>query len=286
MTIQSLRDRLKPLVPRWLVLNTRFRIENALFAGRDVAAPDAPSVLFFTTAKCASRFIPQAMRLVNSKHMKLRQVNVARYMYIRYADDIDTRLSEARDRLFRPTGFLYAPLRAYVPVRDLDRYRVILMLRDPRDVIVSLYYSMAFSHPAPLNAERRARFVANRERVVSLSVNEYAREMLEGAKSVYSTYCDNLLGRENVTFLRFEEMITDFDGWAHRLGRGLGVQLSGPERKELRRIAKIDVPKTGDVHQHIRQSTPGEYRDKLDEETIARLDSALAPILGALGYGS
>lgn len=180
----------------------------------------------------------------------------------------------------------------------LDDYRIVLHLRDPRDALTSWYYSAAFSHPRkeggfnPSDAER--------ERWAAEGIDRFVLENRHMVVERYWTLLQNLHGRPNVIFTRYEDLISDFDSW---LGSFLAVFDHVPRAQEtvglFRRRTRIDrirdelvrahgeafqPPDREDQFSHKRQVTPGDFRRKLQPSTIEILNQDLAQILDRLEY--
>jgi hypothetical protein len=64
-------------------------------------------------------------------------------------------------RLFPSRGCLYAAIRRpplLEALPHLAAFRVILLLRDPRDCLTSLFFSLAYSHRPPGDDDRKEAF--------------------------------------------------------------------------------------------------------------------------------
>ncbi|MEX6633483.1 sulfotransferase domain-containing protein [Hyphococcus lacteus] len=173
---------------------------------------------------------------------------------------------------------LVGPVRYPVLIPDDARAsdRFILHLRDPRDVLVSMFFSYVYSHPG-VDEEWR-------QRQIERGVDEFVRSESKSLIKRYDLYANEYLSLPNLTFLRYEEFIADRPSWLEKLLNGLGVK---DGLKRYRRLAN-DNPaakvKREDKTRHIRKATPGDFREKLSPETIARLNSDWSDILKTLGY--
>lgn len=58
----------------------------------------------------------------------------------------------------------------------IENFKILLVLRDPRDILVSSYYSVAYSHPFPDDKERTKEFLTERYRVRDMTVDQYVIE--------------------------------------------------------------------------------------------------------------
>lgn len=197
----------------------------------------------------------------------------------------------------------------------IEDYSVILHLRDPRDVLVSLFFSCAFSHPvnpAIFNPDE-----ATRQEWIEQGIDAFVIEQSPIVIDRYNYVIENLLGRENVLFLKYEEMVLNYQEWlakflsvfiapepdtltsAQRKGLlALLEKLPMTQRKErspkpafstlyqeLFEAHKADFQvEDEDIYRHKRQVLPGDHTRKLQSETIAALNEKFAEILNALAY--
>jgi hypothetical protein len=247
------------------------------------ATSETPSILFFTVHKCASTYVRKALKYIAEQHLDLAPVNFAAFYHNTTAVDTYAKIQAEAETIFRSTGYLYAPLRHPVSVPRVDDYRIVVMLRDPRDVLTSLYYSLAVSHGLPPNAERKRDFLEVRAEVKHQEIDEFVRDYLPLFQERYEGFL-RLTQEHDCTFLRYEDMITDFEPWARRLGEGMGVELSESDIAHLEQLGGFDRPVEENVSKHIRQRTPGDHTRKLKPDTVAMLNQRLGPVLDGFGY--
>ena len=82
---------------------------------------------------------------------------------------------------------------------------------------------------------------------------------------------------------RYEDIIFDKLAWANDMLAYLG--LAAPAAVVERLVAQNDLrPPVEEITQHVRKVVPGDHREKLKTETIAELNTRLAPILEKYGY--
>jgi hypothetical protein len=181
---------------------------------------------------------------------------------------------------------------------ELAAFSVVLHLRDPRDVLTSLYYSSVYNHP-----RKEGRFNPSdekRKQWEDKGVDGFALEQAPIYKQRYETLISGLLGRDNVTLLKYEDMVADYATWLDRF-LGAFSHLSLPPKRRLglfstpNSLAAVHerlyekyrqdfIPPAEDVHKHIRQLAPGDHERKLAAETISHLDAQFGDILRLLDY--
>jgi hypothetical protein len=166
-------------------------------------------------------------------------------------------------------------------IPELEKYLVILMLRDPRDVLVSEYYSIAYSHPAPYGPSAKfAEFVKQKQAARSMTIDEYVINDSERLYRILQVYRRNLL--ENYTHVyvtTYEEMLVDFDRWLDGLLDRCQLTITADHRKSLVQENHRTRPRNEDVHRHLRKGQSGDHKAKLKSETIEYLNRKFAFIL-------
>ncbi len=100
---------------------------------------------------------------------------------------------------------------------------------------------------------------------------------------IFTQYCNLLMGRKSVLFLRYEDMVADFPSWLKRLS--LHAQLNRkPEILELIRKESDFSVESEDKFSQRRQITPGDHMRKLRPETISRLNQLFELVLRKFDY--
>lgn len=186
------------------------------------------------------------------------------------------------------TGYCYGGFRMYPKqcafpfIRD---HKKILLVRDPRDMLVSNYYSTAFSHTPPgeeIGSDYKRNFLDGREKAQQKSVNKYVVEVACEYKSFISSY-DEVMEMNNIKVMRYEDYIYN----KMSLVNEVVEFFEWPIGKD--RIAQIAanndvIPEAEDKKAHIRQVHPGNYKKKLAAETIEQLNSLFEPELKKFNY--
>jgi len=244
----------------------RFRNERMMMEGVDVAKSRHRSIIFFTAHKCASVYISRILKAL-SEDAKMTHIDFSLYFY--FTDPSKRELFSNPAFLknaFKKRGYYYGPYREFHNIPDMDEYAVLLVLRDPRDVLTSQYYSIAYSHPIT-----NRKLLLRRREAQQMTVDEYVLRARHRVRRVYETYCSELLGRPNVLFLKYEDMVADFEPWLRRAAEHVG--LDGNELLLRRIIGEADFEVKGDdVYSHKRKVKQGDHRRQLKRETIEILN--------------
>lgn len=267
-------------------LRRRYAGEIAHLAGRGRSGGDRPSIVFYTVHKCASVYVGGILSHL-ARASGMTPLDFEAYIYEHGRTERDGYLvyGPGAAELYRPSGCVYGPFRQFNPaITQIDRFRVVLNLRDPRDVLTSYYFSIAYSHTTPgANAEESRRTLQARRDSKSMSIDEFVLAESERFVELYRVYCDQLFGKPGVLLVKYEEMVSDFPKWLNRIVEFAGMDQSGDAVEELIRTADFSV-EAEDFKAKKRQVTPGDHRRKLDSQTIETLNRQFGPSLERLGY--
>lgn len=256
------------------------------------------SVLIFTVHKAASMFLHQLTndlsRIIRFDYYSINKD--------KYHDQIKS-LSWKKfiEEKTNKKG-CFGPIRAgsaepTIP-NDLESYSIVLHLRDPRDVLVSLFYSFTYSHP-----RRPGRFnPSDKERLrwEEEGINAFVLDKAPEFKKRYQILTSTLFDKTNVVFIRYEDMISDYGEWLKQFLSAFS-QFSVPSKRILKLFkyhpSSADIHhkflkkyenqfnvSSEDIYRHKRQITPGDHKRKLTEDTIKKLSLEFEEILKLLNY--
>ena len=197
------------------------------------------------------------------------------------------RVEQDLDGLFDQPGFCFGGFRVLPHfLRNSERFirsPKLLLVRDPRDMLVSMYYSWAYSHPLPQNPADRERWKELRRLYRDQSIDEFVLAEAEEVKDRVMDYVWMSKNMDHVRVFRYEDIIFAKDLLIDALVDCLGISLSPEQRKRI--LTKHDIrPVHEDPMKHIRKVTPGDHAEKLSAETIRHLNDLLMPAHRAFGY--
>jgi hypothetical protein len=187
---------------------------------------------------------------------------------------------------FEPSGHAYGGFRN-LPWRlpDFAANRTVLLTRDPRDALTSLYFSVAFSHRPPGATDDSDMLRAFEARRANAKAAEIDTFVLERAASHARLIEKTMANAPPHRLYRYEDVIFDKLAWVDDMINYFG--LSAPRPLVARIVERFDVVPTEEApYEHIRRVTPGDHKEKLRPETIAILNDRLGPILRRFGYAA
>lgn len=218
------------------------------------------------------------------KHLKLSYIDLEGsifkkgYMPTHINGDIST--------LFFRRGFAYLGFRSFWIGKQFDvtKNKCILLIRDPRDAMVSHYFSYLYSHGIPASGPISKTMSKNREKLIDTDINEYVLrpQFINTFKNGFKMY-EKYLSPQMSRIYRYEDVIYDKHEWLIDMLDNLGLEL--PFEVVSGIAQKHDIhPLKENPSSHIRQVAPGNFRRHLTAETIEKLGLTLAEILKKYGY--
>jgi len=185
-------------------------------------------------------------------------------------------------------GRIYFGFRHLPPILRDDRVRLkdkkcVLLVRDPRDALVSQYYSVGgkhVSHRLPTkNAEAFLEKVRNTE---ELDIDEYVLRLAKSHLNKLVSYKNNL-NFSNVLLRRYEDIYFDKRTFVSDIFTHFGMAVA-PATLDAVAQSNDVRPTDEDPARHIRRGLPGDHRNKLKPSTIQGLNDIFSATCLWYGY--
>lgn len=180
-------------------------------------------------------------------------------------------------------GTLYGGFR-FVPGFATDGFLadkpVMVLLRDPRDAMTSLYFSTQKSHRVPTGEAGK---IMEKLRATA-QVQDIDEFVLARATPQLAARFSRLGAIRNLgVSWRYEDIVFEKARWLDEILSYLDIDLPADSRKEF--VAAEDIkPENENVDQHIRQVSPGDHKRKLRPETIEKLNVIFKDTLETWNY--
>ena len=156
--------------------------------------------------------------------------------------------------------------------------RTYLLVRDPRDVVTSKYFSVKYSHSTagPVDG-----ILKTREMLGNQDIDTFALDRAHQTAGWFRDY--DILCSSHFLLRRYEDIIFDKGKFVAELCSHFEIDIP---KQRLESVAKaIDIrPEAEDVMAHVRRVTPGDHREKLKEETVEQLNDIFKDILAKYDY--
>jgi len=249
------------------------------------AACSHPTTLLLSVHKGASSFLSSEFGPAMARTFKgMRHIEMGQEI-------VDGKTVE--DLRLPPTGVVASRVYPYLydtaiedPVPAAGRFsdkKLVMLRRDPRDVAVSLYYSIRFSHTSKTRDPEA--FVSKRAALEELDVVEGILQ--HTSKTAISQFLATrrFLERHPHTCLTTYETLTqDFPRWMAQVQVYLGWT-----DEEARSVSgglerAVEAPRKVDPYRHKRRVTPGNWREVFDDRVREVFERRVGRELAEAGY--
>ncbi len=241
------------------------------------------SVIFFTTHKAASNFSNEILKQIE------KNTEYTLYDYgalvgsladkLNIKGDFENYLNENNEFLFSQNGEVYGPQRKPLNFPNINNYKKIFFLRDPRDVLVSAYYSFGYSHVEPDSKNLLENFTKNRKSIQDASIDEY---VLKEAKNwIIPMYMEYKVLRETsekeCLYIKYNDFVDDTDSVIDNIFKFFNFK-----NKELIKSLSIEanpVSNIENLENHKRSGKNYQWKTHLMTRTQDQLNKELNEVL-------
>jgi hypothetical protein len=184
---------------------------------------------------------------------------------------------------------LYINYPTYLSIPKPQHYKTFFVLRDPRDIAVSWYFALKYSHgpTAKVLELRRQLEGLDLEDGLRFSIDSLAALGLFEAQKSWVLASDD---RDHVKVVRYEDMVADSRRFMHELFRYLDIDMPAPafatlhDRHEFKNITGGRERGTEDTHDHYRKGVAGDWRNYLNGALLAYFLDVTGNLLEVLRY--
>jgi len=241
------------------------------------------SVIFFTTHKAASNFTNEILKITeNSSDYILYDYGAlvgSLSDKLNLENDFENYLNINYKFLFNPLGEIYGPQRMPLKFPNINNYKKIFFLRDPRDVLVSAYYSFGYSHVEPKSKSLLKGFNEKRALIQNQSIDEYVlKESKNWIEPIYMEYKDLKENSDKVClYIKYSKFVNDTYGCIEEILNFFDIQ-NIDLIKSLTRVAN-PVSDIENKNLHKRSGKNNQWKTHLTEETQEKLNKELSEVL-------
>jgi len=273
-----------------IVVNLRqFNVELELISGTHNNTNKHPSIIHFSFNKAATQYV-KSILVECATEIGMVHAGINEYAFnshFPYLDHLSSEEMKKFQHIFKKKGYLYSVFGGMIEsIPELENYKIVLGVRDPRDMLVSGYYSQAFSHPAPdISGNKYEVFLEKRELARSRTIDQHVLDESIKMNSTFEKYHNLLLKQyAHVYVTKYEDMVADFNGWLEGLLCYCDLQISDALRVKIIDNNQKLKPTSEDISKHLRKGLPGDYKEKLQKETIQQLNETFSNYLALFGY--
>lgn len=239
-----------------------------------------PSVLYFTGLHSGKSSTSKMLNLATNE-----QYNLVRYFSIFYNIGLTT--ADAHLATLYPRHdhiFMIQFLKQLNNSVNTNDYNLIVALRDPRDILASLYYN-TFTHPPKPGTEKKEQLL---DQLSKKDIDVYALEKV-----------DSILERIYVPFLRkwqeheknsnkkrlfnsYSLLCIDPDLFLKRLLDFLNIEMEETDRKKISSRFILDKPNSVRWQHKYAKPDPSRYKTEFKESTISILNEKCKEVIDFL----
>ncbi len=168
---------------------------------------------------------------------------------------------------------------------------VFIMRRDPRDALVSLYYSSAFSHneKALLTTVDENFLKRQRTRIQGTGIYNWLKSILstpttQSVLEEFNRCADMIAEHPAVTDLPYELLVTQPRDWLSTFVERANLTNWIDDDWLNRMCQHLQPPETVDHYQHKRRVTPGNWKEVFDDNLRELMRSQVGDRMEQLNY--
>lgn len=182
---------------------------------------------------------------------------------------------------------LYIGYPSYTSIPKPEKYKTFYVLRDPRDLVVSSYFSSKNSHAAVGYINER------RTQLQNLSLSEglkYTINFKQVSFEAQKSWMHISEDQQNIKIFRYEDLAYDHRAFLSKLFDYLDVAMPEKEFIALCDRHKYESYTKGrdqgleDINAHYRKGIAGDWRNYFDDSTMAYFKEVTLDLLEVLGY--
>src|SRR6056297_623777 len=265
-----------PLI-KYLLRNIYYKMnyntELSLIKNRYKNNNQHDSIIHFSMNKAATQYVKSILKKLGEYN---GMVNVDYHSYafksnFPYLDTLSNKNFQKYKFLVLKNLYIYSVFGGMIDgIESFDRYKIILMIRDPRDVLVSNYFSIAYSHPLPPKySNKHVDFLELRKHARNSTIDEFVKYDLPRVKHILLKYNDLLIKNySNIYLTKYEDMISNFEKWFNKLIAYSELEIGDDLFNSILKKNRDLKPQKENINKHIRKGIAGDYKNKLKKETI------------------
>lgn len=161
--------------------------------------------------------------------------------------------------------------------------KLIMLRRDPRDVAVSLYYSIRFSHTSKTRDPEA--FLDRKSALENLDVVEGILQ--HTSKTAINQFLATIRFCEKypqTCLTTYESMTTDFSTWRTQIEQHMSWNTDESQTVFAGLDKSLEPPAKVDPYKHKRRVTPGNWREVFDERAKELFERRIGRELKQAGY--
>ncbi|MCG8306715.1 MAG: sulfotransferase domain-containing protein [Cytophagales bacterium] len=265
-----------------LLVGIKYKEEIKLIKNRLEVSTDLPSIVHMGFNRSASQYLKDLFFTIGPDN-GYKCINLAGYAFLSnfpYLDDLSEKEFEKYSYLIKPTGIIYSAFGGYI--HSIEKYpdiKKIIAIRDPRDLLVSMFYSYRFSHLTPVIGDKYDYFIKHKNLAQNSSIDDYCFKTSDEVLDNFTKYMDFLQKDQNHFVFKFSEFSQEFENWLEKIIDYTQLKVNTDLKNKLIHDFHKKQPKKESQKSHIRKGSSGDYLNKLQPKTIDELNSKFSAVI-------
>lgn len=184
---------------------------------------------------------------------------------------------------------LYISYQTYLEIPKPSNYKTFFVLRDPRDAVVSWYFSAKYSHVltsvipelrrdlAQLDSSNGLKYIINR--LVEFGYFEAQKSWINVTQE-----------QENIAIFRYEDLVSSNNSFLRKLLNYLQIEIPKAEfialcdRHKFETMTKGRAQGEENINSHYRKGIAGDWKNHFDSSTLDYFYQVTEDLVEVLGY--
>jgi hypothetical protein len=255
--------------------------EKAYVKGHLESDLETPSLLLLSCNRAATQLVEEVLRKIY-EYGGGKYVALNRYLFFTDKNAEDHMLdADHMKGLMDEKGFFFGQQGPFEDHSVFQDFKRVVMCRDPRDLLVSHFYSFTQAH-----VPRNKHFVQKMKEGQEMGLQKYV--LLDEHVSYFKKCLEQavlLRDQEGVLFCKYEDMMDDFASFQESCQELINGDINATLSAELNSMyKKPESNQSTDNTRHRRSGAWGQFRNALKPETIEKLNHEFKELLEALDY--
>ena len=184
---------------------------------------------------------------------------------------------------------LYISYQTYLDIPKPANYKTFFVLRDPRDAVVSWYFSAKYSHVLTSVIPELRKDLTQLD--LSDGLKYITNRLLEfGYFDVQKSWINATQEQENVAIFRYEDLVSSNNSFLKKLLNYLQIKIPQAEfialcdRHKFETITKGRVQGEENINSHYRKGIAGDWKNYFDSSTLDHFYQVTKDLVEVLGY--
>lgn len=190
------------------------------------------------------------------------------------------------DEFIFPRGYCYRGYRQFPPYLrsfDIAQNKKVLLVRDPRDIIVSDYFSTRYSHAIPAQGSVRDELLKLRDLADNSGIDDYCLSQAPFYRSEFDGY--RHIEATELRLYRYEDVIFNKQSWLEDMLSYFDISVPSSVIESIAEANDIR-PEQERPTEHIRNVFPANFRLHLKQATIDMINQEFHDVLSRYGYAA